>query len=215
MSDNSVQLVIFDCDGVLVDSEPLENALLAEALRGEGMDISAEEATRRFIGMTMPQVVEDAEARLGRPLPGNFLDRLQRRTFDAFRDRLRTVPGAAEAVWTVRGRGIAVCVASNGDLDKMAVSLDVSGLAPLFSGHIFSYSQVARGKPHPDLFLFAAERMGVSPKACLVVEDSDHGVKAALAADMAVLRYVPDGTETSFTDDVPVIRLLSEIEDWL
>lgn len=203
-----IDLVIFDCDGVLVDSEPLANALLAEALRRAGLDISYEDTVGAFVGLTMPDVVATAERMLGRALPEDFVDELQKATFDTFRRDLKPMPDAAEVVRAVQDLGIATCVASNGSLDKMAVSLGVTGLDGLFDGHVFSRSQVERGKPAPDLFLHAAHEMDVPPARCLVIEDSPTGIAAARAAGMRVFRFAPEGAEEG---DVPVVARLAEI----
>jgi HAD superfamily hydrolase (TIGR01509 family) len=191
-------LVIFDCDGVLVDSEAIANATLAAALTEWGHPISGSEARRRWVGRSMKSVGEDLKAELGAALPDDWLAQVEARDFAIFRERLQPVPGAREAVMAVQAAGLATCVASSGSLDKMAVTLGVTGLAPLFEGRIFSSWQVARGKPAPDLFLFAAARMGAAPTNCIVIEDSPAGVMGAVAAGMRVLGYAGDA-ETGAT----------------
>lgn len=179
-------LVIFDCDGVLVDSEPLANRVLHERLLDLGLSMSEEETTRTFLGRTMPECLAMIEERLGRKAPEGFLDDLQRRTFDAFRGELRAVPGVEEALDAVPWP---VCVASSGDHLKMRTTLTLAGLALRFEGRMFSALEVPRGKPAPDLFLHAAERMGASPDRTAVVEDSPAGIEAAVAAGMEPLGY--------------------------
>jgi HAD superfamily hydrolase (TIGR01509 family) len=179
-------LVIFDCDGVLVDSEGPANRLLCEAMNQAGLDISEEETNRRFNGLTMASVVEIIEQRLGRKLPSDFLPSLQERTFEAFRHELKVVPGIHDAIARI---GLPDCVASSGRLEKMRFTLGLTGLLEHFDGRLFSATQVARGKPAPDVFLFAAEQMGVAPSRCVVVEDAVAGVQAARAAGMTVLAY--------------------------
>ena len=184
-------LVIFDCDGVLVDSEPLANTCFARALQREGLDWTVEETMRRLMGRSMKSCVEIVERELGRALPGEFVDRLQADTMEAFRDApLKTVPGIVEAIDAIEAAGIATCVASSGGLDKMRVTLGIAGLWGRFEGRIFSSSQVPRGKPFPDLFLHAAIEMNEQPFDCTVVEDSLPGVQAARAAGMRALAYV-------------------------
>ena len=185
-------LVIFDCDGVLVDSEALANANLAAAVTEWGWAMSPAEARGRWVGRSMSAVGDDLKARLGARLPGDWLEILRLRDEAAFRARLRAVAFADEAVRAVQAAGLATCVASSGSFEKMEVTLGVTGLRPLFEGRIFSSRQVARGKPHPDLFLFAAARMGAAPAACAVVEDSVAGATGAVAAGMRVFGYVGD-----------------------
>jgi HAD superfamily hydrolase (TIGR01509 family) len=184
-------LVIFDCDGVLVDSEPLANTCFARALNREGLDWSVEETMRRLMGRSMKSCVEIVEGALGRPLPGDFVARLQAETLQSFRDApLQAVAGVAGAIDALEAAGIATCIASSGGFDKMDVSLAVTGLAARFAGRIFSASQVKRGKPFPDLFLHAAIAMNEQPFDCVVVEDSVPGAQAARAAGMRVMGYV-------------------------
>jgi len=184
-------LVIFDCDGVLVDSEKLSNTCFARALQREGLDWSVEETMERLMGRSMKSCVEIVEGILGRKLPADFVERLQIETLQSFKDApLKAVTNVAEAIDTIEARGIATCVASSGGFDKMDVSLGVTGLKKRFDGRVFSASQVQRGKPFPDLFLKAAIEMNQQPFDCVVVEDSVPGVQAAKSAGMRVLGYV-------------------------
>lgn len=184
-------LVIFDCDGVLVDSEPIANTCFARALNREGLDWSVEETMRRLMGRSMTSCVEIVEGLLGRALPDDFVDRLQADTMQAFHDApLKTVTGVVEAIDAIEAAGIATCVASSGSLDKMRVTLGITGLWRRFEGRIFSSTEVPRGKPFPDLFLHAALRMNEQPFSCIVVEDSQPGVQAARSAGMKALAYV-------------------------
>lgn len=181
-------LVIFDCDGVLVDSEPLANASFSRAVRELGLDWSVEETMRRMIGRSLKSCVEIVEAELGRPVPDDFLPTMQARTYQSFRDApLQPVPGVMDAVRAVQRAGLATCVASSGTLEKMRFTLGLTGLWELFEGRLFSATEVPRGKPFPDLFLHAAIRMDVLD--CTVVEDSVPGVQAARSAGMRVLAY--------------------------
>jgi HAD superfamily hydrolase (TIGR01509 family) len=183
-------LVIFDCDGVLVDSEPLSNTVFALALQREGLDWSVEETMRRLMGRSMKACIEIIEGLLARQLPENFVHKLQAETLQAFRDApLQPVPGINEAIDTLEAAGVNTCIASSGGFDKMEVSLGVTGLLARFEGRIFSATQVARAKPFPDLFLHAAIAMNEQPFDCIVVEDSVPGVQAAKLAGMRVLGY--------------------------
>ena len=183
-------LVIFDCDGVLVDSEPLSNTVFARALNREGLDWSVEETMRRLVGRSMKSCVEIVEGLLARQLPEDFVHKMQAETLQAFRDApLQPVPGINEAIDAIEAEGIKTCIASSGGFEKMEVSLGVTGLWARFEGRIFSASHVKRGKPFPDLFLHAAIAMNEQPFDCVVVEDSVPGVQAACAAGMRVLGY--------------------------
>jgi HAD superfamily hydrolase (TIGR01509 family) len=184
-------LVIFDCDGVLVDSEPLANASFAAALNAVGLDWTVEETMRRLMGRSLKSCGEIVEAELGRALPADFFDKMQARTYQSFRDApLKPVPGVKEAVQALQKAGLDTCVASSGAVEKMKFTLGLTGLWDLFGGRVFSSSQVPRGKPFPDLFLHAAIAMNVQPFDCVVVEDSVPGVQAARSAGMRVLGYV-------------------------
>jgi HAD superfamily hydrolase (TIGR01509 family) len=183
-------LVIFDCDGVLVDSEPLSNTVFARALRREGLDWTVEETMRRLMGRSVKACVEIIEGLLARQLPEDFVHRLQAETLQAFRDApLHVVPGINEAIDRIEAAGVNTCIASSGGFDKMEVSLGVTGLLARFEGRIFSATQVSRPKPFPDLFLHAAIAMNEQPFDCVVVEDSLPGVQAAKSAGMRVLGY--------------------------
>jgi HAD superfamily hydrolase (TIGR01509 family) len=184
------ELVIFDCDGVLVDSEPLANRVFTAALHEVGLPLSYQEVCATFIGLSMERCIEIVEQRLGRPVPGDFVARLQARTFEAFRSSLQPVPGIVEALDRIDAP---VCVASSGEMEKMELNLGLTGLLPRFEGRLFSATQVERGKPWPDLFLHAASTLGARPAHSAVVEDSLPGVQAARAAGMTVFAYAgPD-----------------------
>jgi len=184
-------LVIFDCDGVLVDSEPLANASFSRALKAQGLDWSVEETMRRLMGLSLKSCFEIVEAELGRKLPDDFLEKMQAVTYQSFRDApLQPVAGVKEAVLALQADGLATCVASSGSPEKMKFTLGLTGLWDLFEGRIFSASQVPRGKPFPDLFLHAAIAMNEQPFDCVVVEDSVPGIQAAKSAGMRVLGYV-------------------------
>ena len=183
-------LVIFDCDGVLVDSEPLANQSFSAALKPHGLDWTVEETMRRLMGRSLKSCVEIVEAELGRKLPEDFVERMQAVTYRSFREApLKPVAGVKQAVLALRAAGLATCVASSGSPAKIEFTLGLTGLWDLFDGRIFSASQVPRGKPFPDLFLHAAIAMNEQPFDSIVVEDSVPGVQAAKAAGMRVLGY--------------------------
>jgi HAD superfamily hydrolase (TIGR01509 family) len=189
----STSLIIFDCDGVLVDSEPISNGVLAEMLGEQGLPIALGEVRARFQGLLLSEVLERAERMLGRPLPEGWLEEYVERRAAAFAAGLRPLDGAAELVQAVAAAGIAVCVASQGSLRKTGRSLALTGLDGLFATHArFSAEQVPRGKPHPDLFLYAAAQMGLAPADCAVVEDTPSGVQAARLAGMTVYGLAAD-----------------------
>jgi HAD superfamily hydrolase (TIGR01509 family) len=206
------RLVIFDCDGVLVDSEGISNAVLADALRVQGLDISGDAAHDAYRGMFLTEIVGDAERRLGAPPPSDFLATFERDRENAFRASLKPVPGAAEAVRAVRAMGREVCVASQGRLSKTELTLTLTGLRDLFGPHaLFSAHSVGRGKPAPDLFLHAAAQMGAEPARCVVVEDTMIGAQAAIAAAMRVIAYAPDGDDGFRAAGVTTVRALAEL----
>ncbi|MGF1527924.1 MAG: HAD family hydrolase [Candidatus Competibacterales bacterium] len=186
-------LVIFDCDGVLVDSEILTSHLLAAAVSAAGWPTTPAQSRARFLGRSMDCVVSMVEAHTGRPLPLPWLAAFEAERDAAFRRQLRPVPGVVALLQRLGARGYPLCVASSGSLAKMRLTLGLTGLAPYFGDRLYSAQQVPRAKPHPDVFLYAARQMGVAPERCWVVEDSLNGVRAAVAAGMAVWAYVPEG----------------------
>jgi HAD superfamily hydrolase (TIGR01509 family) len=180
-------LIIFDCDGVLVDSEVISNGVLADMLGEQGLEMSLAEARGRFQGMLLSEVLQSAERMLGRALPAGWLEQYVERRAAVFAAELRPVDGAGALVRDVIAAGIPVCVASQGSLAKTGRSLALTGLDALFAPDArFSAEQVPRGKPHPDLFLLAAARMGAAPADTVVVEDTPSGVIAARSAAMRV-----------------------------
>jgi HAD superfamily hydrolase (TIGR01509 family) len=194
----SHELVIFDCDGVLVDSEPLANRVLSDCFQAAGFPITYDVCVAEMIGLPLRRCFELAEEWHGRAVPEGFFDIVQERTYRAIRDELRPIPGVRAAIEAIP---LPRCVASSSELDKIALSLSRTGLAPLFGDKLFSAQQVARGKPFPDLFLFAARKMGVQPKACIVIEDSFYGARAARAAGMDVLGYTGSGFAKKLADE--------------
>ena len=183
------ELVIFDCDGVLVDSEPIAVELDILILREVGLPLSREEVIERFVGRSPTVMLAMIEEHLGRPLAAERVEHWECLYRDAFEAGVEPVDGIVEALAQIECR---VCVASSSAPANLHRKLAITGLRDRFGPAIFSASEVSRGKPAPDLFLYAAERMGVDADRCIVVEDSLPGVEAARAAGMPVLAYAGD-----------------------
>lgn len=186
--------VLFDCDGVLADSEGLVNRLVAEAVSALGWPMTGAEAEHRFLGLALPDIRPILVARVG-PLPPDWEAGLSARIQAALRRELRPIPGAAAALAAVAAQSLPMAVCSNSSRVELGQKLDQLGFAPHFDGRVFSFQDVARPKPAPDLYLAAAAACGVSPAECLVVEDSDAGAAAGLAAGCQVLRVAGEVPE--------------------
>ncbi|MFF3639486.1 HAD family hydrolase [Streptomyces sp. NPDC002564] len=183
-------LVIFDNDGVLVDSEPLSNTILSGYLTELGHPTSYEDSLRDYMGAAVHRVHDLVFERSGQRLPADFDDVLHARVFAAFERELQPVDGAIELLEKLSAEGVPYCLASSGSHERIRVGHRRTGLDKWFDDdRIFSAQDVGRGKPAPDLFLYAAERMGVAPGRCVVVEDSPLGVRAAVAAGMDVYGF--------------------------
>jgi HAD superfamily hydrolase (TIGR01509 family) len=180
------ELVIFDCDGVLVDSEPISIRVDAGVLAEVGLPLSEQEIIDRFVGRSPAVMRGVIEAHVGGSLPEDWHERSRSRYTEAFERELRPIDGIEQALDHI---STLTCVASSSEPDELAFKLKLTGLYERFAGRIFSAVEVPNGKPAPDLFLHAAQRMGVSPGACAVVEDSQYGVQAARAAGMAAFGY--------------------------
>ncbi|AXG78486.1 HAD family hydrolase [Streptomyces paludis] len=184
------ELIIFDNDGVLVDSEPISNTILAAYLTELGHPTTYEQCLHDYMGGAVHRIHDLVRERTGQALPADFDDVLHARIFAAFERELLPVDGAVDVVEKLAGDGVPYCVASSGSHERIRVGHRKTGLDRLFGdGIIFSAQDVGRGKPAPDLFLHAAERMGIAPGRCAVVEDSPHGVTAARAAGMDVYAF--------------------------
>lgn len=181
-----VRLVIFDCDGVLVDSEPISVGVLLDILKEAGCEISLDDAYRRLLGRSMATISGLMESDFGLRLTAGHLAEMRARLYARFRSELKPVSGIASAV---SGLGCMVCVASSSQPERIRLSLEVTGLLGLFEPHIFSATMVENGKPAPDLFLHAAAAMGIAPANCVVVEDSPAGIEAAQRAGMRVVAF--------------------------
>ena len=200
-----LRLVIFDCDGVIIDSEAIAGRITAASLTELGWPMTAEEAQHRFVGMGLADIMPLVAAAIGRPVPTDWRHDLKRRYVTALAEEVTTVPGAVEAMQALSARGMAWRVASNSSHEEMAVKFGRVGLSDFVAGRLHSYTDVARGKPEPDLFLATAAAQGVQPAECVVIEDSVVGACAAAAAGMDCLAYVPygDGAALRQTGAVP------------
>ena len=213
------RLIIFDCDGVLVDSEGIANRIMAKHITRAGWRMSGAESEAHFKGWTMTQVIESVETHLGRRLPPSWQERFEEDCFSAFVDELQPVDGVIELIRRVHRAGLMSCVASQGSKRKMNVTLKAAGLIDMLSGHIFSAANVGRPKPAPDIFLHAAMRMSTPASQCLVIEDSVTGVTAALAAGMEVIGYDPHGagptasSPLALNSRVRIVRNMNEITE--
>lgn len=183
------EAVLFDCDGVLVDSERLAVAVEVGVLDDLGWQITPEEIVERFLGISDADYIAQIERHLGITLPDTWLAEMEPRYREAFEHELCPVPGVERAIDVIEAAGVLTAVASSGTHEKMEFTLGITGLSKRFSGRIFSAVEVAHGKPAPDLFLHAAASLGVDPRKCAVVEDSVPGVEAAQAAGMWPIAY--------------------------
>jgi len=197
-------LVIFDCDGVLVDSENLDSEVLVHCFAVEGIQITEREIDERFRGKSVPDCVQlskdllcelpswkgksTAEQQAGTEI---FWRKKQLRCLQVYQEKLQPIPGVTDVIEALKQKQIPICVASNGKHEKMAVTLAKTNIAHYFGNNIFSFEDVKQGKPAPDLFLHAAKTMGIAPENTVVVEDSLSGIKAALAAGMKPFAYCP------------------------
>jgi HAD superfamily hydrolase (TIGR01509 family) len=180
------RLVIFDCDGVLVDSEPIAVRIDVEMLAEVGVTMSEAEVIERYVGRSPEVILAETEATIGSRVPDGWFERGEARIREAYATELGPVPGIVEALEAIE---LPVCVASSSGHENLRFKLELTGLYERFAGHIFSAADVANGKPAPDLFLYAASCMGAAPDDCVVVEDSRYGVQAARAAGMDVFGY--------------------------
>lgn len=207
------KLVIFDCDGVLVDSETLGNRVLVEFIAEFGLILEIEEAILLFRGCKMADCVAVIEQKLGKNMPQDFVTQLRDRTAKAFEHELLPVEGIEAALDKI---DLPICVASSGPQEKIELALRVTKLLPRFVGNIFSSYEIGSWKPEPDLFLYAAKTMGVQPQFCTVVEDSILGVRAGLAAGMKVLWYKAQSESTLLeTSGASVFQSMSQLPDLL
>jgi HAD superfamily hydrolase (TIGR01509 family) len=180
------QLVIFDCDGVLVDSELITNRVFVGMLNELGLKLSLDDMFERFVGRSMPQCLALIAQLLGREVPDEFVSAYRVRIAAALKSELKAVPGIESVLESLT---LPYCVASSGTHDKMQMTLGLTGLLPKFQGKMFSVTEVAHPKPFPDVFLHAAKQMGVAASSCAVIEDTPTGVQAGVAAGMTVFGF--------------------------
>lgn len=209
-------LVIFDCDGVLVDSERITNQVFCTMLNELGLSVTLDDMFERFVGHSMQQCIDILADMLGAPPPESFAAQLRVRAAEALKEQIKPIPGVAE---TLKVLAIPYCVASSGDHEKMRLTLGATGLLSHFERKLFSVSDVERPKPAPDVFLFAARQLGAAPSRCAVVEDTPTGVRAAVAAGMHVFGFTAStpehrlkeaGAHETFSDMQLFPQLLSD-----
>ena len=211
-------LVIFDCDGVLIDSEILANRAEVELLKSFGIEFELDDYMARFVGKSTKDVLERIESLYNVSLPADFRKLAGEKIYEVFKKELKPIPGVVELINSIDKPK---CVGSSSSLNRLDVTLKFTGLFDLLSPYIFSSEQVSRGKPAPDLFLFAAEQMKVDPNRCIVIEDSPHGVRAGIDAGMTVLGFV-GGSHIQHQHDlklkkegaIEVFSTMSEILVW-
>ena len=209
--------VIFDCDGVLVDSERLMNRELTAMLNQIGLPYTADETSRAFMGRSMKSCVQIVETQLGRAVPDDFLAVLDQRAYAVFAEHLTAVSGVELVLDALDRIGLPYAVASSGSHEKMRTTLGITGLLPRLAGRITSATEVAHGKPAPDVFRLAAERLGVAPHDCVVIEDSLLGIEAALAAGMRAIGFAAMTSETDMraAGATWTVRAMSEVRKLL
>lgn len=204
--------VIFDCDGTLVDSEPITVKVLVDYIGEFGLIMDAEEALPLFVGRDMPGIVIELESRLGDKLPELFSQEFRLRQAVALRKSLLPIEGAVKILESMTRP---FCIASNAPQDKIKINLDATGLHSFFDARTtFSAYDINVWKPEPDLFLYAADKMQAEPRRCVVIEDSKAGIEAGLAAGMQVIGYSPT-PEQQPVDHVPFVHSLHDLLDVL
>lgn len=184
------ELVIFDCDGVLVDSEIIANQIMSDYVTRHGAPMSPDDCLQHLVGLSLTSCRTRIRDLHDVEMPDTYVDDIRSLTAEALADQVEAVPGVHDTLETLRSlAGISVCVASSGTPDKMALTLGRTGLDTFFDGQVFSAVSVERGKPAPDLFLYAARQMGIAPEKAVVIEDSPYGVQGAKAAGMTALGF--------------------------
>lgn len=182
------ELIIFDCDGVLVDSEAIVNRVIYQQARELGASLTFEEAEEKFSGGNLNMVISYVEQEIDRPVPDDFVLVFRKRSFEAFETEVQAVAGVEQLIQQLTKP---FCVGSNGPRNKIELTLGLTGLLPYFEGKIYSAYDVGKWKPDPTLYLTVAQKMGVAPHQCVVIEDSKFGVQAAKRAGMDVFGYAP------------------------
>ncbi|QPF87668.1 HAD family phosphatase [Bradyrhizobium genosp. L] len=212
-----MQALIFDFDGVIADSEAIANTVLSETVSDLGHPTTLDQALSRYSGKRWTDVMAEIEAAIRKPLPADFSDELKRATLERFRTDLKEVSGATAFIR--KFAHIQRCIASSSAIERLELCLSVLGLEAEFADRVFSADMVARGKPHPDIFLLAAERLGARPAECLVIEDSAGGIRGAVAAGMTAIglcaaSHIRDGHDLKLRDAgaVHLARSWREVE---
>ncbi len=185
--DMRYKCIIFDCDGVLVDSEAISSKVLVEMAKSVGLKLELDFTIERFSGVSLKDTLKYIEDRIERSLPSNFEKEYRKNTYSAFKRELQPIPGIHNLLDRIK---IPYCVASSGPVEKIRLNLTTVDLIEKFENHIFSSFEIGSWKPDPGIFLFAAEKMGFQPNECVVIEDSISGVKAAKAGGFDVFIYV-------------------------
>lgn len=205
--------IIFDCDGVLVDSESISSAVLTDMATELGAAISKDEALHHFTGKSLKFCLDYIEKTLGKPLPTNFDVEFRKRSFEQFSLHLQPIDGIHELLHSL---SIPFCVASSGPTEKIIRNLTTTHLFPFFEGNIFSSYDIQSWKPEPDIFLHAAKKMGFEVSECLVIEDSITGVQAAKAGKFDVVAFVNDGSTERFKNEkIPICFSMNEVQQLL
>jgi HAD superfamily hydrolase (TIGR01509 family) len=212
-------LVIFDCDGVLIDSEILANRAEVELLKSFGIEFELNDYMARFVGKSTKDVLKSIESSYNICLPADFRRLAGEKIYEVFKKELKPIPGIFELLDSI---DLPKCIGSSSSLHRLEKTLTMTGLFERFAPHIFSADLVSRGKPAPDLFLFAAEKMKVDPTRCIVIEDSPHGVRAGVDAGMTVLGFI-GGSHIQVEHDLKLIEegaikvfsTMNEISTWL
>jgi beta-phosphoglucomutase-like phosphatase (HAD superfamily) len=214
--DQPIELVIFDCDGVLIDSEGVASIVLSRALQALGWMISPEECEILFLGTSLRDIIEKTEAATGRPVPADFQQTFSTAMVDALREEVDAIPGAAEALEALTEAGMPWRVASNSSHEEMAVKFGRTGMVHLVGDRQHSAEDMMRiglnGKPDPHLFLAAAAAAGVPPARCVVIEDSIPGSRAARLAGMTCLGFSPHGSGAALAaEGAGIFRAMAEL----
>lgn len=202
------ELVIFDCDGVLVDSELPANRGFAEYLQANGLNLTTDEVLEEFVGLSLKTCAQIALDKYGVRLPDSFIPDIRKSTTEVLAREVEPIVGVRAAV---EAMGLATCVASSGEIDKMQLTLGKTGVLDLFEGRLYSATEVKNGKPAPDIFLLAAERMGFAPDRCVVIEDSPFGIQGACTAGMRALGFCGGGHRNLERDSVMLLNAGAEV----
>ena len=212
-------LIIFDCDGVLIDSEILSNRAEVELLKSFGIEFELGDYMAQFVGKSTKDVLKTIEASHAVQLPPEFRRLAEQQIFTSFKTELQPIPGIFELIDSIN---MPRCIASSSSLSRLDITLKITGLLDKFAPHIFSAEQVSRGKPAPDLFLLAANEMQVEPSRCIVIEDSPYGVRAGVQAGMTVLGFtggshIQPGHTARLLDEgaIDICSDMSQVSNWL